>query len=321
MKGYNFTERLRKVLAMAREEAALLYHPRVGTEHFLLGLLREGDGVGVTALQNLGADLGDIRQKLDETVESGDSNPDLGDLPYTAGAKRCLELAMSHSRQLNDSYVGTEHLLLGLISEKEGIAAQILVDCGATFEETRDEIRRILGYEMDTAAATAAGLVKPKSNQRPAPAPTVQLHEEVVQFGARLGEVVSLAHRVATDRACSKTTPVHLALALFEHGQGVAYTALDRLKVDISAATLELNNLAPTGAGDVAGPGSFDPDPAARRVLRTMMEVVQNERARIPETHHLLIALIAASPEVAAVFSAQRISLIDVRDEARKIVG
>ena len=131
MNGYNFTDRVRKVLQMAREEAARLHHEYVGTEHILLGLIREGEGVAAAVLQNLNVDLEEIQQKIEETVKKGKAAAATGpDLPYTSRAKKVLELAMTEARELNHSYVGTEHLLLGLLREEKGIAAQVLTDAG-----------------------------------------------------------------------------------------------------------------------------------------------------------------------------------------------
>src|SRR5213082_3722590 len=138
MNGYNFTERVRKVLAMAREEAARLHHEYVWTEHILLGLIREGEGVAATVLQNLSVELDEIQQKIEETVKKGKAAQTTGpDLPYTSRAKKVLELAMSEARELNHSYVGTEHLLLGLLREEKGIAAQVLTDAGVNLEQAR----------------------------------------------------------------------------------------------------------------------------------------------------------------------------------------
>src|SRR6266511_4422016 len=112
MNGYNFTDRVRKVLQMAREEAARLHHEYVGTEHILLGLIREGEGVAAAVLTNLNVDLEEIQQKIEETVKKGKAAAAAGpDLPYTSRAKKVLELAMTEARELNHSYVGTEHLL------------------------------------------------------------------------------------------------------------------------------------------------------------------------------------------------------------------
>jgi ATP-dependent Clp protease ATP-binding subunit ClpC len=171
MNGYNFTERVRKVLAMAREEAARLHHEYVGTEHILLGLIREGEGVAAAVLQNLSIDLDEIQQKIEEQVKKGKATQATGpDLPYTSRAKKVLELAMSEARELNHSYVGTEHLLLGLLREEKGIAAQVLTDIGVNLETARTETLRLLGTEMPQPGATA-----PQGNQ---PAPAVQKGEK-----------------------------------------------------------------------------------------------------------------------------------------------
>jgi ATP-dependent Clp protease ATP-binding subunit ClpC len=164
MNGYNFTDRVRKVLQMAREEAARLHHEYVGTEHILLGLIREGEGVAAAVLTNLNVDLDDIQQKIEETVKKGKAAAAPGpDLPYTSRAKKVLELAMTEARELNHSYVGTEHLLLGLLREEKGIAAQVLTDAGVTLEQSRAETLRLLGSDMPPAASGTAAPTPPAS--------------------------------------------------------------------------------------------------------------------------------------------------------------
>ena len=169
MNGYNFTERVRKVLQFAREESFALRHEYVGTEHLLLGLVREGEGVAAAALQTVNVELADVRDAVLKVVKPGLPSPateaapgildsiadtiGLGrrpspDMPYTSRAKKVLELAMLEARELQHSYVGTEHLLLGLLREARGIAAQVLVSLGATTEKVRAEVLRLLGSEM-----------------------------------------------------------------------------------------------------------------------------------------------------------------------------
>ncbi|MBA3465979.1 MAG: ATP-dependent Clp protease ATP-binding subunit, partial [Gemmatimonadaceae bacterium] len=162
MNGYNFTERVRKVLAMAREEAARLHHEYVGTEHILLGLIREGEGVAAAVLQNLSVDLDEIQQKIEETVKKGKAAAATGpDLPYTSRAKKVLELAMGEARDLSHGYVGTEHLLLGLLREEKGIAAQVLTDAGVNLDAAKAETLRLLGTEMPQGGATGASQAAP----------------------------------------------------------------------------------------------------------------------------------------------------------------
>jgi ATP-dependent Clp protease ATP-binding subunit ClpC len=166
MNGYNFTERVRKVLQMAREEAQRLHHEYVGTEHILLGLIREGEGVAAAVLQNLNVDLDEVQQKIEETVKKGKAVQATGpDLPYTSRAKKVLELAMSEARELNHSYVGTEHLLLGLLREEKGIAAQVLTEAGVNLDAARSETLRLLGTEMPQQGGAA-----PQSTSQSAPA-------------------------------------------------------------------------------------------------------------------------------------------------------
>lgn len=147
--GYNFTERFRRVLSLAREEAGRLRHEYVGTEHLLLGLLGllvEGEGVAALVLQNLNIDPDDIWQKIENTVKRGKASVKTGpDLPYTSRAKKVIELAMMEARNFNHTHVGTEHLLLGIIHEKKGIAAQVLSDLGVSLESTRKETLLVLG--------------------------------------------------------------------------------------------------------------------------------------------------------------------------------
>jgi ATP-dependent Clp protease ATP-binding subunit ClpC len=158
--NYNFTDRVRKVLAMAREEAIRLQHDYVGTEHILLGLIREGEGVAAAVLNNLNVDLDQVQEKVEESVRRGKATIALGELPYTSRAKKVLEFAMAEARELNHSYVGTEHLLLGLLREEKGIAAEVLGQLGVTLEDARRETLKLLGSEPSaapTAGAPATG--------------------------------------------------------------------------------------------------------------------------------------------------------------------
>jgi ATP-dependent Clp protease ATP-binding subunit ClpC len=146
--NYNFTDRVRKVLAMARDEAIRLQHDYVGTEHILLGLIREGEGVAAAVLTNLSADLDQVHERIEESVKRGKATIALGELPYTSRAKKVLEFAMAEARELNHSYVGTEHLLLGLLREEKGIAAQVLNSLGISLEDARAETLKVLGSEV-----------------------------------------------------------------------------------------------------------------------------------------------------------------------------
>ena len=140
-----FTERVRKVIFLAREEASRLQHDSIGTEHLLLGLLREGEGIAATVLNNLGLDLDVIRHAVESMVAQTGGTLTIGEIPFTSNAKRVLELAVDEARQLNHTYIGTEHLLLGLIREGEGVAAKVLTDMGVDRKKVRDETLKLLG--------------------------------------------------------------------------------------------------------------------------------------------------------------------------------
>ncbi len=149
MNGFNFTERVRRVLAIAREEAARLHHEYVGTEHMLLGIVREGGGVAIEVLRSLGADLEALARAIEKVVRAGSASSSPGpDLPYTSRAKMVLELSMKEARALNHSYVGSEHLLLALLAEGKGIAAQVLGEAGVTIDSARSEVVRLIGTEL-----------------------------------------------------------------------------------------------------------------------------------------------------------------------------
>jgi ATP-dependent Clp protease ATP-binding subunit ClpC len=167
MSNHNFTERVRRVLTYAREEAARLQHDYVGTEHILLGLIREPNGVAVAVLQALNVDLQQIRERIEAQVRRGKVSPSqTGELPYTSRAKKVLEFAVDEAKQLNHSYVGTEHLLLGLLREEKGVAAQVLDALGISLEQAREETLRLLGSDMPSSGQTPAGGPAPRSEKK-----------------------------------------------------------------------------------------------------------------------------------------------------------
>ena len=159
MNGYNFTERVRKVLALASQEASRLNHEYVGTEHLLLGLIREGEGIANAVLDNLKIDSALIRQNIEATVLRGKARGDDLNLPYTSRAKKCIELSMAEARDLSHNYVGTEHLLLGLLREERGIAAQVLTDAGLTIDTARAELIRLVGDPALAVRSPSKGVV------------------------------------------------------------------------------------------------------------------------------------------------------------------
>lgn len=149
-----FTDRARRVVVLAQEEARTLNHNYIGTEHMLLGLLHEGEGVAAQAMKSLGIDLLDARKRVEEKISVG-GHPPHGHIPFTPRGKKIMELALREALQLGHNYIGTEHILLALIREGEGVGAQVLTQMGADLNRVRQEVLRLLSGH--TAQKMAVG--------------------------------------------------------------------------------------------------------------------------------------------------------------------
>ncbi len=152
-----FTDRARKVMGLARQEAQRFNHQYIGTEHILLGLIQEGSGVAANVLRNLDVDPEKIRVEVEKIVQDGPTMVTMGQLPFTPRAKKVLELASEEASNLRHNYIGTEHLLLGLIRENEGVAAQVLMNLGLKLEDVREEVLELLGADMSSNESGAPG--------------------------------------------------------------------------------------------------------------------------------------------------------------------
>ncbi len=164
-----FTDRARKVMHLANQEAQRFNHEYVGTEHMLLGLIKEGSGVAANVLKNLEIDLRKIRNEVEKIVQAGPEMVTMGKLPQTPRAKKAIEYAIEEARNLNHNYVGTEHLLLGLLREQEGVAAQVLLNLQLKLDEVREEVLNLLGHGMDAGGESERGATS-KGNKSKTPA-------------------------------------------------------------------------------------------------------------------------------------------------------
>ncbi len=162
-----FTDRARKVMALANQEAQRFNHEYIGTEHILLGLVKEGSGVGATVLKNLDVDIKKLRLEVEKLVKSGPDMVTMGKLPQTPRAKKVIEYAIEEARSLNHNYVGTEHILLGLLRESEGIAAQVLMNLGLKLEDVRQEVLNLLGAGVDDGPAALGMKMSPTAGRKP----------------------------------------------------------------------------------------------------------------------------------------------------------
>jgi len=162
-----FTDRARKVMALANQEAQRFNHEYIGTEHILLGLVKEGSGVGATVLKNLDVDIKKLRLEVEKLVKSGPDMVTMGKLPQTPRAKKVIEYAIEEARSLNHNYVGTEHILLGLLRESEGIAAQVLMNLGLKLEDVRQEVLNLLGAGVEGGPGALGMKMGPMVGRKP----------------------------------------------------------------------------------------------------------------------------------------------------------
>jgi ATP-dependent Clp protease ATP-binding subunit ClpC len=174
-----FSDRARRVIVLAQQEARLLDHNYIGTEHILLGLIREGDGVAAMALESLGINLTAMRQAVEDVIGRGTKPlPETGHIPFTPRSKKVLELALREALQLSSDYIGTEHILLALIREGDGVAAHVLRDSGVDFNRARQQVIEMLHGQRAEDAPRLSG-----------PLAGGDLVSQLASFAARLNAI------------------------------------------------------------------------------------------------------------------------------------
>ncbi len=208
-----FTDGARRVVVLAQEEARLLNHDYIGTEHILLGLIAETEGVAARALQSLGVKLATVRQQVEQIIGRGGSMPG-SHIPFTPRAKKVLELSLREAMNFGHNYIGTEHILLGLIREGEGVAAQVLVKLGAGLDRVRLKVIELLS--SGAAEATTQG-------------------EPLPPLSPALQEIVEEARRQAVVDGAPEVAPLHLFWAAVRHPDGAAGRMLREAGVDPQA--------------------------------------------------------------------------------------
>jgi len=187
-----FTDRARKVMALANQEAQRFNHEYIGTEHILLGLVKEGSGVGATVLKNLDVDIKKLRLEIEKLVKPGPEMVTMGKLPQTPRAKKVIEYAIEEARALNHNYVGTEHILLGLLRETDGIAAQVLMNLGLKLEDVRQEVLNLLGGGVDDMPADLNSMkMGPGLGRKPTVSPGKSKTPALDSFGRDLTQLAA----------------------------------------------------------------------------------------------------------------------------------
>ena len=215
-----FTDRARRVVVLAQEEARMLNHNYICTEHILLGLIHEGEGVAAKALESLGISLEAVRSQVEEIIGQGQAAP-TGHIPFTPRAKKVLELSLREALQLGHNYIGTEHILLGLIREGEGVAAQVLQKLGADLNRVRQQVIQLLQGYTGKGEAHPEGFIGPAAGVR------------TPLLNADSSQVMDKARGIATTGGRDEVQPSDILLGLLASSDLDVAVTLQRLGVDL----------------------------------------------------------------------------------------
>jgi ATP-dependent Clp protease ATP-binding subunit ClpA len=280
-----FTQRARKVLSLAREEAQRFQHNYIGTEHLLLGLVREGEGVAAQVLTNLGVELDKVRNAIEFIIGRGDRVV-LGEVGLTPRAKKVIELAVDEARRLNHHYIGTEHLLLGIVREGEGIAAGVLNSLGVNLEKVRTQIIQVLSQSGSVQTTETAVTLK-------APLPPSEAFKNIDNLAQE--EALLLQHDyVGTE---------HLLLALLAEGNNIAAKILNKLGVELEKLRSAAELIAGRGERTNTSPVPLNIY-ATEALRRANTEATQLKHDHVGLEHLLLsITRIEESFAAAALYS------------------
>jgi hypothetical protein len=310
-----FTERARKVLTLAQEEAQRFNHNYIGTEHLLLGLVAEGEGVAAKVLSNLGVELTKIRTAVDFIIGRGERQV-MGEIGLTPRAKRVIELSIDEARRLGHHYVGTEHLLLGLIREGEGIASGVLESLGVNLEMVRSEVIKVL-----TQSGNAPHPGPRQEVSRGFGAQDLQTGPAVRfdRFTERARKVLTLAQEEAQRYGHNYIGTEHLLLGLVRQGEGVAVKVLSNLGIEPTQIRSEVDSILARGERQVTG--EIGLTPRAKKVVELGVDESRRLHHHYIGTEHLLLGLIREGEGMAAgVLENLGANLEKVRSEVIKVL-
>ncbi|MCI0459767.1 MAG: hypothetical protein L0Z62_22685 [Gemmataceae bacterium] len=297
-----FSDQARRALRRAEEEARRLWHEYVGTEHLLLALAREDAGLAAQVLAGLGVSWQAICQELEKIVLPGPHYEPTEKLPTTPRTKKAIQYAVEEARNVKAEYVGTEYLLLGLVREGEGVAAQVLFNLGVGLDAVRRAISLLTTMELPPGEAQ----VEP-------PTP-------FASFTDRARRVIRLADEEAGRLGHGQVSPEHVFLAILRDGQGVAALALTNLGVELRAARLAVEGLVPAGSAPVPS-GRLPPTPAFLALLERAGQEARSLGHRYYGTEHLLLALLHEQGILSRALGDLGVRSEDVRREIGKLLG
>ncbi|GAC1347592.1 MAG: hypothetical protein NVSMB27_13320 [Ktedonobacteraceae bacterium] len=300
-----FTERARKVLSLAQEEAQRFQHNYIGTEHLLLGLVREGEGVAAKVLTNLGVQLSAVRNAVEFIIGRGDRIV-LGEIGLTPRAKKVIELAVDEARRLNHHYIGTEHLLLGLVREGEGIAAGVLESLGVNLEKVRGQTIMVLSQISGKGAGQQdVSLSSRPAGEEEASNPDVSTPDQQssgqsgnsARFDTLARDVLRLAQEEAQRFQHNYIGTEHLLLGLLRETEGGAANVLNHLGVEIEKAREAVVHI--IGRGDRIILGEIGLTPRAKRVIEFAVDEARRLNQQTIVTEHLLLGIIRQGDGIA----------------------
>jgi ATP-dependent Clp protease ATP-binding subunit ClpA len=311
-----FTDRARKVMALANQEAQRFLHDYITPEHILLGLVKEGSGTGANVLKNLGVELTKARLEVEIRLKTGTESVGQGKLLASDQAKQVVIGAIEEARGLNHNYVGTEHLLLGLLRQGESAAAQVLADMGVTLESARAEVQLLLGA-ADRPALEKAG----PRRQGGISGTTGGGSRHARPLSDRARKVLAFANQEAQRFNHEHVGTEHILLGLVKEGSGIGANTLKNLNVDLRLVRLEVEKLIRPGVDEVLA-GKLPLTPRAKKVLEYAEAESRDLRHNYVGTEHLLLGLLKERYGVASqVLTNLGLELEAVRSEVRSMLG
>jgi ATP-dependent Clp protease ATP-binding subunit ClpA len=319
----NFTPCAQRVLKLAHEEADRLRHNFVGLEHLLLGLVESGDGVAFSVLVKLGIDAGAVLKKVEKIVGLGTFQKMIGNIPYTPRTKKVLALAVKEARSLGHHYVGSGHILLGLMREGDGVAAYVLKDLDFDFDRAREEV------QIQSNTKPPAGDGEPSAGRQPEL--TIAIPTELAgepgqdmaygllnNFTPRAIQVINLARKEAVRLNHSRVGTEHIFLGLMMLGQGVAVTVLHKLGLDLETIRMEVEEQAGPGEGQV-NPGNIHYTPGVKKVIAQAARDARYLNHTYVGTEHILLGLLRETDGIPArILKSLDIDINETRSEILK---
>ena len=288
------------MLALGRKEADRFNHNFLGTEHLLLGIIKLGQGVAVNVLQKLGLDLESVRAEVEKQVGTGPDQKMIGNIPYTPRVKKVLALARKEAKALNHTYVGTEHILLGLLREGDGVAGVVLRNLDVDIEQCRQEILKELDPNFEPQSGRFPFGSHPQ-HRKPGRCPETRetRNTGMGSLTPRAQQVLALARQEADRFNHNFLGTAHLLLGLIKLGQGVAVNVLAKLGLDLETVRREVEKIVGTGT-DPKMIGNIPYTPRVKNVLALAFREAKPLNHTYVGTEHILLGLLREGDGVAA---------------------